>query len=66
VHLLANEALPSGRYHRVDVGDVDGLVNALHSMERAIVSERKPKLVRIGRSKGVGAFSQLGIATQPK
>jgi hypothetical protein len=39
VHLLASGALPSGRYHRVDVGDVDGLVNALHALERAIRSE---------------------------
>jgi hypothetical protein len=47
VHLLANEALPPGRYHRVNVGDVDGLVEALHSMERAITNERKPNLARI-------------------
>jgi hypothetical protein len=41
VHLLASRALPSDRYHRVDVGDVDGLVNALHAMERAVMTERE-------------------------
>jgi hypothetical protein len=40
IHLLASDAVPSGRYHRVDVGDVGGLVNALHAMERAVVNER--------------------------
>ena len=38
VHLLASRALPSDKYCRVDVGDVDGLVNALHAMERAVAS----------------------------
>jgi hypothetical protein len=42
VHLLASRAVPSGRYYRVDTGEVDGLVNALHAMERAVVSERNP------------------------
>jgi hypothetical protein len=41
VHLLASRALPSGRYYRVDVGDVDGLVSALQVMEHAVASERK-------------------------
>jgi hypothetical protein len=49
VHLLANRALPPGQYCRVDVGDVNGLVNALHAMERAVADERKPRLVRIDR-----------------
>jgi hypothetical protein len=40
VHLLASRALPSNRYHQVDVGDVDGLVTALHDIERAVMSER--------------------------
>jgi hypothetical protein len=40
VHLLASRALPSGGYCRVDVGDVDGLVNALHAMERTVMTER--------------------------
>jgi hypothetical protein len=41
VHLLASKALPSDKYCRVDVGDVDGLVNALHAMERAVAADRK-------------------------
>jgi Glycosyl transferase 4-like domain len=36
VHLLASRALPPGRYYRVDAGNVDGLVNALRDMERAV------------------------------
>ena len=32
---------PSDRYHRVDVGDVNGLVEALHAMEFAIMSEHE-------------------------
>jgi hypothetical protein len=41
IHLIASQALPSSRYCRVDVGDVDGLVNALHAMERAVMTERQ-------------------------
>jgi hypothetical protein len=41
VHLLARHALSSDRYRRVEVGDVDGLVSALHDMERAVMTERK-------------------------
>jgi len=40
VHLLAS-ALPPGKYRRVDVGDVEGLVNVLHAIEHAVISERK-------------------------
>jgi hypothetical protein len=36
VDLLASRALPGRSYLRVDVGDVDGLVNALHEMERSV------------------------------
>jgi hypothetical protein len=39
VHLLAN-ALPASKYYRVDVGDVRGLVNALHTMEHEVMKER--------------------------
>jgi len=39
VHLLANQSLPSTRYCRVDVGDVGGLVAALHKLERDMVGE---------------------------
>jgi hypothetical protein len=41
IHLVASRALPSSRYCRVDVGDVDGLVNVLRAMERAVTTERK-------------------------
>jgi hypothetical protein len=46
LHLLASRALPSDRYHRVDVGDVDGLVKGLHAMERAVMTERKRVMMR--------------------
>jgi hypothetical protein len=49
VHLLASRALSPGRYYRVEAGDVDGLVNTLHAMERAVVSEHKPDALRIHR-----------------
>jgi hypothetical protein len=40
IHLLASRALSSsGRYCRVDVGDVESLVNALRSLERAVKDE---------------------------
>ena len=45
VHLLASAALPSNRYCRVDEGDVERLVNALHSMERAIKKELEAEVV---------------------
>jgi hypothetical protein len=57
VHLLAGRALPPDRYYRVDTGDVDGLVNALHAMERAVVSEHKPDAVRIHRVASIGRIT---------
>jgi hypothetical protein len=42
VHLLASRGLPSGRYWRVDMGDVGRLVRALHAIEQAVTNERKP------------------------
>jgi hypothetical protein len=57
VHLLANRALPSGRYYRVDTGDVDGLVNALYAIERELMSERKPELVRLDRVASIGSVT---------
>jgi hypothetical protein len=36
IHLLASRALPPGQYYRVDVGNVDGLVNALREIELAV------------------------------
>jgi hypothetical protein len=51
VHGLASGALPSDRYCRVDVGDVEGLVKALQSLEAAIMSECPLNVVRVRRSK---------------
>jgi hypothetical protein len=41
VHLMAIKALSADRYFRVDVGDVNGLVEALKAMERPIALEKK-------------------------
>jgi hypothetical protein len=46
VHLLASRALLPDRYYRVDVGDTDGLVNALNALERAVADEREPSSCR--------------------
>jgi hypothetical protein len=45
VHLLASRALSSNRYWRVDVGDVESLLNALCSMEWAIKQEHDAAIV---------------------
>jgi len=45
VHLLASRALPVGKYARVDVGDVEGLLSALHAMERAVTTGRNPNVM---------------------
>jgi hypothetical protein len=45
VHLLASSALPPSKYCRVGVGNVATLVNALHTMECAIMNERRPGFV---------------------
>ena len=41
VHLLASKLSQQGRYRRVDVGDVDGLAEALEDFERAVMAERQ-------------------------
>ena len=51
VHLLASAALPADKYHRVDVGDVAGLTNVLHRIERDIINERKSGMAAL-ESKG--------------
>jgi hypothetical protein len=53
INLLARRALPPGQYHRVDVGDVDGLVGALHAIERAVASERKSDVLHIDQCTSV-------------
>jgi hypothetical protein len=46
VHLLASGALPSGRYRRIDVGNVEGLANALRDMELAVAQDGRPDIMR--------------------
>ena len=41
MHLLASRALSPLDYRRVGVGDVNGLGEGLHDMERAVIAERK-------------------------
>jgi hypothetical protein len=48
VHLLASEALPPGMYFRVDVGDIDGLVDVLTRIERTLLEGRKSAGSRVG------------------
>jgi Glycosyl transferase 4-like domain len=70
VHLLASRARPSGGYFRVETGDVDGLVKALHAMERAVKNERKPGVVRgdecygVDRTPASGSFGPDHAQTQ--
>ena len=45
VHLLPSSALPPSKYCRVGVGNVAALVDALHTMEYAIMNERRPGFV---------------------
>jgi hypothetical protein len=39
IHRLAKNGLPPSKYYRVDVGNVDQLVEVLHSLECAILAE---------------------------
>jgi hypothetical protein len=61
VHFSANQALPPGRYCRVDVGDVDGLVEALHVMERA-KTERTSDIVRSDLCNSIDRTTAPGLA----
>ena len=45
IHLLASHALSADRYCRVDVGDVEALVNVLRKIERAVKSEHDASIV---------------------
>ena len=64
VHLLASRALPSGRYCRVDVGDVAGLVNTLHAMERAVRIECEPSVIPRDGQPSPDRLPNTGFATQ--
>jgi len=46
VYSLPTTTLPPARYRRVDVGDVNGLVQALHELEDAVMAENAPSLLR--------------------
>jgi hypothetical protein len=68
VHLLAS-ALPSDKYRRVNVGDVEALVNVLHAMEHAVVSERKmgpPLEPAIASRPSGGCFTRGGLCGGPR
>jgi hypothetical protein len=62
VHLVASNALSGDWYFRVDVGDVNALVEALHAIERAIVKEKesiRARAVSVGSAK-----AELGFRTR--
>jgi hypothetical protein len=44
VHLLASSGVPADKYYRVDMGDIEGLVSALHRIEQSIAAERELRL----------------------
>ena len=60
IHLLARRALPSGQNHRIDVGDVDGLVGALHATERAVASGRQSGVPQIDQCTSVDRIPAPG------
>jgi len=60
VHLLACRALPSDQYCRVDVGNVDALVSALHAIERAVKGECKRDVLRTDWCASVGRIQASG------
>jgi hypothetical protein len=61
VHLLASHALSAGKYSRVDVGDVEGLLSALRAMERAIARERNPNILSRDRLIGLEQRSRRAL-----
>jgi len=48
VHTLAEGAVTRGKYHRVPVGDVDGLVTALREIEHELVTARESPKILLG------------------
>ena len=63
VHLVGNSALGADRYWRVDVGDIKGVVDALHAMERAIVSEHGSARGQTARLANVGHIGKSELST---
>jgi hypothetical protein len=71
VHLVASSVLSADRYFRVDVGDVNALVGALHAIERAIVMEKesiREQAASAARAKAdpVGLLTTLDNINQAK
>ena len=63
VHLVGNSALGADRYWRVDVGDIKGVVDALHAMECAIVSEHGSARGQTARLANVGHIGKSELST---
>ena len=59
IHLLATQGLPPQNYCRVDVGNVEGLVSALHAFERAAITERNSDAPQL-------AFPELALNAQSR
>jgi hypothetical protein len=53
VHHLAAASLAAGQYRRVDVGNVEGAVVALKSLENAVARERGNDVSWIGDAKTI-------------
>jgi hypothetical protein len=60
VHLLAS-ALPPGHYQRVDVNDVEGLVNALCAFEEAVRARPESRRDRRQRSRRAGSANLIDL-----
>jgi Glycosyl transferase 4-like domain len=63
VHRLAAASLAAGRYRRVDVGDVEGAVQALKSLEDDVAVERRKDVSWIGEKSG--PHGESGIEARP-
>ena len=61
VHLLAKGALPSDRYWRVDVGDIDGLVNTLHVIERSLIEEQEAGMLGASVARSTQAIARYNV-----
>ena len=64
MHRLAAASLPAGHYRRVDVGDVEGAVLALQSLENDVARERSHEVSWIGEPKS-GACGESVIEARP-
>ncbi len=64
VHRLAAASLTAGHYRRVDVGDVEGAVLALKSLEDDVAVERRKDVSWIGEPKS-GPYGESVIEARP-